>query len=78
MERMKNKTIQDSEDAKKKVVSNSGTYAILLTALFAMTFFGVCDPTESVDGPKGNAAKVGPETVTFGQFRRAYQNRSQQ
>jgi peptidyl-prolyl cis-trans isomerase D len=74
MFRMKNKTL-DHVDA-DKLAKNSGTYVILLLALGAMTFFGVCgDPrSRNSAGPRGSAAKVGDEVISRAEFDRAYRN----
>ncbi len=72
MWRMKDKTLAglDSEKAKR----NMGVYAVLIAALGAMTFFGVCNPTQQFNGPKGSAATVNGEVVSRQEFNRAYQN----
>lgn len=81
MFRMKNKAMSGLESDKLK--KNVGTYAILLTALGAMAFFGVCDPTGRkfggrFAGAKGSAATVGREVITRTEFLRAYQREYQQ
>ena len=72
MFRMKNKTL-DGIDG-KKIKSNSGTYAVLILALGAMTFFGVCTPNQGPTGPRGPAAYIDSDEITFHEFRRAYSN----
>lgn len=78
MFRMKNKVF-DKVDA-DKLAKNSGTYVVLLLALGAMTFFGVCgDPSaRNGGGPKGSAATVGSEVISRADFSRAYQNATSQ
>ncbi|MGE0173657.1 MAG: peptidylprolyl isomerase [Oligoflexales bacterium] len=59
----------------KKISSNWVTYAILIIAVGAMTFFGVCDPgSRMMSGPTGVAAYVGSDEVSNLQFRRTYQS----
>jgi len=60
-----------------KLLRNSGTYTLLLVALFAMTFFGVCDPQTGLQGPQGSAAKVNGEVISALEFRRAYRQMSE-
>jgi peptidyl-prolyl cis-trans isomerase D len=49
------------------------TISVLLATLFAMVFFGVCDPSQQgATGPRGAAAKVDGSEVTYNQFARAY------
>lgn len=56
-----------------KMVRNSGSYAVLLLALGAMVFFGVCSPDSFQNsGPTGSAAKVGGDVISDIEFRRAY------
>ena len=75
MFRMKDKTLHGIE--KDKLARNFATYAILLSALGAMTFFGVCDPTGRKwgrgGGGMGQAAHVGGETIGRDEFNRTYQ-----
>ena len=60
----------------KKLIRNSGTYFILLLALVAMTFFGVCSPRGGgIMSVSGRAAKVAGEEINTFEFRRAYQSR---
>lgn len=67
-----------SELDRKKIARNSGTYMILLLALVAMTFFGVCSPRGSnIAGLSGYAAKVAGQEINSFEFRRAYQNMMQ-
>ena len=65
MFRMKNKGLSGMD--KVKLQRNFLTYSVLIVALGAMTFFGVCDPGSSVMGPKGSAAtvagEVNPESI---------------
>jgi len=72
MLRWKNKSLQDVD--KTKLLRNSGSYGILLVALLAMTFFGVCDPQSGQSGPKGSAAKVNGDVITSKEFQRAYRD----
>lgn len=76
MWRMKDKTLTGVEAEKLK--KNFGVYAILLTALAAMTFFGVCDPTAQMRGPQGSAATVDGEVISRAEFNRAYRSRYDQ
>lgn len=61
-----------------KIAKNWVTYGILILAMGAMTFFGVCDPMHGGfrDGLNlsGNAAKVGDQEISGMEFRRAYQD----
>jgi peptidyl-prolyl cis-trans isomerase D len=70
MFRMKNKGLSGMD--KVKLQRNFLTYSVLIVALGAMTFFGVCDPGSSVMGPKGSAATVAGEVITRNEFDRAY------
>lgn len=65
---------------KKSGNANSiGTYVILVLTLGAMTFFGVCSPQQGNQGGiSGAAGKVDGETITNGDFARAYERQSQQ
>ena len=79
MFRMKDKTLHGLET--EKLSKNSATYVVLLLALGAMTFFGVCDPTGRLRGGSrggggigGSAATVESEVITRAEFNRAYQN----
>lgn len=77
MWRMKDKALAGVETEKLK--KNFGVYAILLTALFAMTFFGVCDPMGKMNtGPSGSAAVVDGEVISRTEFDRAYRSRGEQ
>lgn len=60
-----------------KLIRSSGSYAILIAAMGAMTFFGVCDPSQDRGGPTGTAAEVGGEKVTGIEFRRMFDYYSQ-
>lgn len=75
MWRMKDKSLHGLE--KEKLTKNFWTYAVLLSALGAMTFFGVCDPSGRRWGKGGSgagqAASVGGEVVSRDEFNRAYQ-----
>jgi peptidyl-prolyl cis-trans isomerase D len=67
----------------EKLGKNFWTYAVLLSALGAMTFFGVCDPSGRKYGGRGGgisgqAATVGNEVISRQEFQRAYQNAYQQ
>ncbi len=57
-----------------KIKKNAGVYSVLLVALGAMTFFGVCNPNSMQVNQivSGNPAKVGREEITRNEFRRAY------
>jgi peptidyl-prolyl cis-trans isomerase D len=57
----------------KKLLRNSGAYTTLLVAVLAMSFFGVCDHNGGMRAPSGSAAKVGSDSITGNEFRRAYQ-----
>lgn len=74
MWKMKDKSLHGLEAAKLK--KNYTTYAVLLTALGAMTFFGVCDPTSqrsgATAGMSGSAAVVEGEVISRAEFNRAY------
>lgn len=72
MFKWKNKKLEG--DVKEQVTKNWFPYTILVAALFAMTFFGVCTPNQGPSGPKGPAAYVENETITYKQFQRAYNN----
>ena len=72
MFRWKDKKLDKIEG--KKIVKNSGTYAVLALAVGAMTFFGVCSPTgNQALGPSGAAATVAGEKISGLEFRRVYQ-----
>lgn len=70
--RMKNKTLSGFD--RVKMQRNFLTYSVLIVALGAMTFFGVCDPSGSMMGPRGSAATVAGEVITRSEFDRAYRN----
>lgn len=73
MFRMKDKSLHGVEADKLR--KNFWTYVVLLSALGAMTFFGVCTPGgSSFVGPSGSAAKVADEVITRNEFNRAYRN----
>ena len=59
-----------------KMSKNFWTYAVLLSALGAMTFFGVCDPTGKKFGRGGSssgaAATVSGDSISRNEFQRAY------
>ena len=74
--RWKDKSLSSLD--KTKLLRNSGTYGLLLVALVAMTFFGVCDPQTGLQGPSGSAAKVNGDVISSLEFRRAYQQAYQQ
>jgi len=71
MFKWKNKTLDGFEQ--EKIKKNFLPYSILVAALFAMTFFGVCTPNSGPSGPQGPAAYVENEVITFKEFRRAYE-----
>lgn len=75
MFKWKNKTLDGFEQ--DKIKKNFLPYSILVAALFAMTFFGVCTPNTGPSGPKGPAAYIDDETISFREFRRAYNNQTQ-
>lgn len=58
----------------QKIKKNAGVYSVLLVALGAMTFFGVCNPQSMQVGQmvSGNPAKVGRDEISRNEFRRAY------
>lgn len=70
MWRMKDKTLSGVDTTKIK--KNYPTYFVLILALGAMTFFGVCDPTGQRSGPSGSAATVDGDVITRAEFSRAY------
>lgn len=66
-----------------KVRRNTMTYVVLGTALAAMTFFGVCDPSgrrwgKGSSGAHGQAATVGGEVISRAEFNRAYRRTYEQ
>jgi peptidyl-prolyl cis-trans isomerase D len=77
---MKKKALEGLD--KDKLKSNSGTYSAIMIAMIAMMFFGVCDPTGTITGPRGTAASVAGEEISGQDFRRFYnyefRNRQQQ
>ncbi len=81
MFKMNSKNLSTLEAA--KVRRNTMTYVVLGTALAAMTFFGVCDPSSSRVGnggsaATGQAATVAGEVITRGEFNRAYRRTYEQ
>lgn len=58
----------------QKIKKNAGVYSVLLVALGAMTFFGVCNPSTMQVSQivSGNPAKVGREEISRNEFRRNY------
>lgn len=74
MWRMKDKTLHGIEA--DKIKRNAGIYTVLITALVAMSFFGVCDPQSSrrFGGPKGAAATVAGDSISRFEFQRAYRS----
>jgi peptidyl-prolyl cis-trans isomerase D len=74
MLRWKDKKLDDLD--LKKVEKNWATYFVLLLALGAMAFFGVCDPSANniATNLTGAAAKVDGTDISSTEFRRAYQN----
>ena len=66
----------------KKLKRHFLPYSVLLAALFAMTFFGVCVPDFGPRGPRGPAAQIQDKTISFREFRWYYtsllENRRQQ
>lgn len=70
MFRMKNKSL-DGLDA-KKIKSNAPTYIVLILAVGAMTFLGITIPSGGPTGPRGPAAHVDGDEVTFHDFKRTY------
>jgi peptidyl-prolyl cis-trans isomerase D len=74
MLRWKNTGLSKLKDLSgKKLLRHSGAYTTLLVAVLAMSFFGVCDPNGGMRAPSGAAAKVGSDSITGNEFRRAYQ-----
>lgn len=56
-----------------KIRRNTMTYVVLGAALAAMTFFGVCNPSDHRGGgATGQAATVGGEIISRNDFNRAY------
>lgn len=49
-------------------------YSVLVAALFAMTFFGVCVPDPGPRGLKGPAAYIQDDFISFREFRWVYEN----
>lgn len=77
MFKWKNKKLDGFEQ--EKIKKNFLPYSILVVALFAMTFFGVCDPnTGGPTGVKGPAAYLGSDTISRREFVRAYTNQESQ
>ena len=74
MLRWKNTGLSRLKDVSgKKLLRHSGAYTTLLVAVLAMSFFGVCDRNGGMSAPSGSAAKVGSDSITGNEFRRAYQ-----
>lgn len=74
MLRWKNTELHGLKDlAGKKILKHSGAYTTLLVAVLAMSFFGVCDQNGGMKAPAGSAAKVGSDSISGKEFRRAYQ-----
>lgn len=77
MLRWKDKSLEGGVDS-AKLSKNSLTYGVLLLALGAMTFFGVCDPTGQRGGGStsitGQAGEVGGEVISRAEFNRAYRS----
>jgi peptidyl-prolyl cis-trans isomerase D len=69
---MKNKKLSELDT--KKFTKNSLTYFVMGLALFAMVFFGVCNPQGGQQGPTGPAGRVGSEDISQREFQRAYSN----
>jgi len=63
-----------TEGLKSQTIKDLPTTSVLLATLFAMVFFGVCNPGQQggPSGPRGTAAKVDGSEVTYNQFARAY------
>ncbi len=70
MFRWKNKSLDNVD--RTKLLRSSGSYAVLIVSLGAMTFFGVCSPNQEQMGPSGAAAKVAGERVSGWEFRRMF------
>ncbi len=74
MFRWKNKQLNAMDRA--KVFRNLSTYIILGMALFAIAFFGVCNPRTSrfsqYYAPQGTAASIGSYDISGKDFRRVY------
>ncbi|MCY4381119.1 MAG: peptidylprolyl isomerase [Proteobacteria bacterium] len=62
----------------KKIKRNILPYSVLVAAVFAMTFFGVCVPDYGPKGPRGPAAFIRHEVISFHEFRREYENQRTQ
>lgn len=63
----------------KTVVKSWQTYTVLVLVMFAMMFFGVCQPSDQgLFLPSGTAGKVDGEKISSTDFRRAYINYSNQ
>ncbi|MFK7873420.1 MAG: peptidylprolyl isomerase [Oligoflexales bacterium] len=72
MYRFKRTTLKKGKVA-NRLTENAGVYTILLVALGAMTFMGVCTPQQQVQGLSGIAATVDGEEIHKSEFRRSYQ-----
>ena len=70
--RWKGRTLSGFE--RKKISKNILPYSVLLAAIFAMTFFGVCIPQSGPSGPRRPAAYVEDQVITYREFRRSYEN----
>lgn len=69
----KNKKLEKGQ-IRGKIIKNGTAYAVLLLALVAMTFFGVCTPRGSQNfmPQSGQPAEVAGESVSFAEFKMAY------
>lgn len=77
MRRWKDTSLEGPEKA-KNMMKHPGTYTLLLLSLFAMVFFGMCQPGGGGSGgPSGVAAEVNGEEISRLEFRRAYENEAQ-
>ncbi len=63
-----------TEGLKSQHLKDLPTTSVLIATLFAMVFFGVCNPDNQggPTGPRGAAAKIDGSEVTYNQFARAY------
>src|SRR5687768_14431728 len=72
------KSMLIGQSKKGRGAASTGTYVVLLLALGAMTFFGVCTP----QGPQGEltgvAGSVAGEEISNADFARAYERYSEQ
>lgn len=76
MKRWKNTTV-DRLSA-KHFLNNTGTYIVLILAVFGLTFFGIFPQQGDRGGLSGVAAQVGSLQITSNDFRSSYQNTHQQ